>query len=417
MFIKRFFHVCCTVCVVAIFGMSASVSAQTWSLEQLAQQALSSHPAVLSKRSAAVAAKADVNAAEWQRYPTPGISSNADNKGEKFTQLSLQQPIWAGGRITAGIDSATSRYNASTKAIGESEQDILIKVVNAYIDAERWKTRREVNVENTRQHDLLLEMISRRVAVEASPAVDKDLANSRLFQAQNDLSVATQSLSNAFIQLSQLAGGQVTATSSIAINEALLPPNKEEAIKRAMDNSPILARLTFEMDAATADIDLKRSAYYPQLSLRYEKQNGFVQQGTPLVSTDRLMLMLEAQFGAGFSSAAGVDGAIARLDAAKQAHESAVRDLQQQVAIEWDDMVASRARLANASKASSSSREVFDSYSRQYTTGRKSWLDVLNSVREASQSDLTVADAVAQMSAASLRLIVLTGKFNFNLVP
>ncbi|MFA6971914.1 MAG: TolC family protein [Gallionella sp.] len=396
--------------------MSASANAQTWSLEQLAQQAVFSHPAVLSKRSAATAAQADVSAAEWQRFPTPGISTNTDSRGQQFTQLSLQQPIWTGGRITAGIASAQSRHNASTKAVAETGQDILIKVVNAYAEAERWKTRQGVSVENTKQHELLLKMISRRVELEASPAVDKELANSRLFQAENDQSVATQSLSNSFTQLSQLAGAQVTTTSAIAINESLLPPNKEEAIKRAMDNSPVLARLAFEVDAAAADIDSKRSAYFPQLAVRYEKQNGFIQQGFR-VNYDRLMLTLEAQFGAGFSSVAGVDGAIAKLDAARQAHESAARDLQQQVALDWDDMVASRARLSNASKASSSSKEVFESYTRQYTTGRKSWLDVLNSVREASQSELLVADAGAQMSAASLRLIVLTGKFNSNLVP
>jgi adhesin transport system outer membrane protein len=416
MFIRRFSHVCCTVCVVAMFGMSTSANAQTWSLEHVAQQALSSHPEVLSKRSAAVAAQADVSAAEWQRFPTPGLSTNTDNIGEKFWQISLQQPIWAGGRITAGIASAKSKHDASIKAIDETGQDILIKVVNAYIDAERWKTRREVNVENTRQHELLLEMISRRVAVEASPAVDKELAQSRLFQAENDLSVAAQSLSNSFIQLSQLAGEQVSSTKPVVIDESLLPPNKEEAIKRAMDYSPVLARLAFEADAAAADIDLKRSAYSPLLAVRYERQNGFIQQGLS-VTNDRVMLTLDSQFGAGLASVAGVDGAIAKLDAARQAHESAIRDLRQQVALEWDDMVASRDRLGNASKASSSSREVFESYTRQYTTGRKSWLDVLNSVREASQAELTVADATAQMSTASLRLIVLTGKFNFNLVP
>lgn len=411
MFIRRFSHVYCSACVVAAIGMNASANAQTWSLEQLSREALSSHPAVLSKRSAADAAQADVIAAEWQRYPTPAISTNTDNLGERYTQFSLQQPIWAGGRITAGIDSAASRYNASVKAIDETGQDILIKVVNAYIEAERWKTRQGVNVENTKQHERLLQMISRRVEVEASPSVDKELAQSRLLQAKNDLSVAAQSLSNSFIQLSQLAGGSVTSTEPVAIDESLLLPSREAAIKQAMDNSPVLARLTYEVKAATADVSLKRSAYFPQLAVRYEKQKGFIQQGYS-VSNDRVMLTLDVQLGAGLSSFAGVDSAKARLAAAKQEYEIAARDLRQQVALEWDDMVASRARLANASKASANSKEVFESYARQYTTGRKSWLDVMNSVREASQSELTVADAVAQLSAASLRLMVLTGKFN-----
>ena len=414
MSIRRLFHICC--CLVSALDISSHAYAQTWSLEPLAQQSLSSHPSILSKRSAAAAAQADVNAAEWQRYPTPGLSTNTDNQGEPFTQFSLQQPLWAGGRITAGIDSAKARQNASNRAIGEAGQDLLIKVVNAYVDAERWKKRREVSLENIRQHRQLLEMISRRVELEASPAVDRQLAQSRLFQAENDLSQATQSLSNSYIQLSQLAGEQVSATAPVAIDESQLPPSKEEAIKRALDISPTLSRLIYEANAATADIDMKRASYFPQLSLRYEKQNGFIQQGFR-VTNDRVMLTLDTQFGAGLSTAAGVDGAAARADAARQAHESAIRDLRQQVALDWDDMVASRARLENAAKASSSSKEVFESYTRQYTAGRKSWLDLLNSVREESQSEMMVADTAAQMSAASLRLIVLTGKFNSNLVP
>lgn len=396
--------------------MSAQVHAQTWTLEQLARQALSSHPAVLSKRSASNAAQADVSAAKWQRYPTPAISTNTDSKNEKFTMFSLQQPIWTGGRITAGIDSAELRHDASRKAIDEAGQDILIKLINAYVEAEHWKARQAISEESTRQQSDLLGMISRRVAVEASPAVDMELAQSRLYQAENELSSSAQSLSNAMTQLSQLSGSQVKETAPPAINVSLLPASKEAAIKLALDASPTLSRLKLEGDAAAADVDLKRSAWFPQLSLRYEKQDGFVQQGYR-VNYDRLMLTLEAQFGAGLSSVAGVDGAIARQDAARQARDSAERDLLQQVAIEWDDMVASRKRLANASKASAGSREVYESYTRQYTAGRKSWLDVLNSVREASQSALQEADATAQMAAASLRLMVLTGKFNIKQVP
>ena len=73
MLIKRLSHVSAAV---AIFGMSAAADAQTWSLEQLAKQALASHPAVLSKRSAAVAAQASVSVAEWQRYPPGNIDQH-----------------------------------------------------------------------------------------------------------------------------------------------------------------------------------------------------------------------------------------------------------------------------------------------------------------------------------------------------
>lgn len=55
------------------------------------------------------------------------------------------------------------------------------------------------------------------------------------------------------------------------------------------------------------------------------------------------------------------------------------------------------------------STEVFESYSRQYIAGRKTWIDVLNAVRETTQSDFALADARAQVVAAGERLRLRTG--------
>jgi adhesin transport system outer membrane protein len=55
--------------------------------------------------------------------------------------------------------------------------------------------------------------------------------------------------------------------------------------------------------------------------------------------------------------------------------------------------------------------EVSDSYARQYTTGRKTWIDVLNAVRETTQAELAMVDAAAQADAASLRLRLRTGQW------
>lgn len=128
------------------------------------------------------------------------------------------------------------------------------------------------------------------------------------------------------------------------------------------------------------------------------------------------MVVLDAQIGAGLSATAGVGAANGRREAAQQAREGAIRDLQQQVSIDWDNLTVSRLQLGNATRASSSSKEVFESYTRQYTAGRKSWLDVLNTVREASQYELLVSDVNAQMLGSALRLSLWVGKIT-PLVP
>jgi adhesin transport system outer membrane protein len=115
------------------------------------------------------------------------------------------------------------------------------------------------------------------------------------------------------------------------------------------------------------------------------------------------------QTGAGLSALSGVEAAIAKRDAVRQQREVALRDLRERVAMDWDEMVAASKRLENATLASRSSKEVYESYTRPYTAGRKTWLDVLNTVRESTQSEVAVADASAQAVGASLRLRLVTG--------
>src|SRR5476651_2415892 len=121
-----------TVVTTALALVSATAMAQTSSFEQIAKQALATHPAILSKLSSSAAAKADLEGASWQRYPTPTLEANNDNTGVRTTLLRVQQPLWAGGRIDAGIDAAQSRHQASETAIEETKQEIILRIIAAY---------------------------------------------------------------------------------------------------------------------------------------------------------------------------------------------------------------------------------------------------------------------------------------------
>ena len=117
----------------------------------------------------------------------------------------------------------------------------------------------------------------------------------------------------------------------------------------------------------------------------------------------------EAQTGAGLSALSGLDAALARQDAAQQQREAAVRDLRERLSVDCNEWQFAQERLDNARRASAVASEVHASYTRQYTAGKKGWLDVLNAVRESTQSDMAAANASAQASAAALRLQVLGG--------
>jgi len=54
--------------------------------------------------------------------------------------------------------------------------------------------------------------------------------------------------------------------------------------------------------------------------------------------------------------------------------------------------------------------DVMASYLRQYTVGRKSWLEVLNAQRDVATSRYGATDILASLTAARLKLDVLTGR-------
>ena len=392
-----------TLVLAALALLAGAAQAQpVWTFEQVMQSALASHPAMLGRRAAQAAAQADRQGAEWQRYPTPSIEASTQSSGGNAGLLRLEQPLWSGGRITANIDAAGSRLEAAGAALDEARLELSLRVIAAYTEALRLRARQQHATAGVEEHEKLLGMIRRRVTQEVSTLTDQRLAESRLYQAANDQSAATQARNNALAQLAQLAGRPVAEISAQGVNDLGAPAGLEAALAQALAWSPALRRLAHEEEAANADIAARRSAYLPQLALRLERNVGQAQDS-------RALLVLQAQPGAGLSSVSGVEAAIARREAARMARDTAERDARERVTLDWNERVAARLRLENAHLARAMSTEVFESYTRQYVIGRKTWIDVLNAVREATLSELAAEDARAQTLAASLRLRAQTG--------
>lgn len=388
-------------------------AAQDWTLESLMRATLEAHPALTGKRAQHAAAIADRSGAEWQRYPTPSLETTR-HEGSTGWLLRLDQPLWAGGRIDAGIAAAGSRVEAANAGVIESRNELALKVVAAGIEARRQQERLAITRAGLAEHTRLLDMIQRRVAQEVSPSADLALAESRRLTSANEVSVANQALLAALTQLGQLTGQTVERVAAGGF-DATAPADTvtsaaagERLIKRALDHAPVLRRLARELDAANAEIDAKRAVYSPQVLLRLENSYS----GLPGAQRDnRAMLVLQAQPGAGMSAVAGVEAAVARREAARMAQEVAVREIRERVSLDLNEWLSAGERVANAERVRSTATEVSVSYARQYVAGRKTWLDVLNAVREASQAELSLVDAQTQQQAAALRLRILTGGF------
>jgi adhesin transport system outer membrane protein len=62
-----------------------------------------------------------------------------------------------------------------------------------------------------------------------------------------------------------------------------------------------------------------------------------------------------------------------------------------------------------------SSQSIQQAYDRQFVSGKKSWLDVMNAARELAQTETQLADATGGLLASSWRLGMLTTAFSLPL--
>lgn len=386
-------------------ALGASVAAGE-NFDGLLKEALATHPAVEGRRAGLEAARADREGTEWQRFPTPSIESNARNAGGNSSIFAVEQPLWTGGRISAGIRAAGFREAAAQAAVVEAKQTTALRVILAYTEVLRQKQRQDFAKAAVDEHDKLLALITRRVQQEISPPADRDFAQARLAQTATDLSFANQSLQIAQGQLGYLVGRQIQNVEAIRLEGRAIPAVLDDALVLAVGISPVLARLEQDALAAGEDVTTKRSVIMPQLSFRLEKQTGSL----PTVLPDnRAMLVLRAQPGAGLSAGSAIAAAQRRKDEARLAREEAERNVREQVQTAFAEWRAAHVRLESTRQSTEMSQSVFSSYTRQYVTGRKTWIDVLNAVREVSQSQFTLADAEALLQASALRLWLLTG--------
>ena len=377
-------------------------------VERALKLALDAHPLIQSARGQFDAAQDDLSASKWRRFPTIGASSLDSSTDTNQETTTASMPIWLGGRLNADVDLATARRDGAYSAIYESQQTVMIETINVFFEFYRSDQKLIIANQNVDEHQRLYEIIQRRAIASTSPDVDTMLALARLQYAKSAQIQASSSLLISRSSLELLVNDSVNAV-YVAKQLQSLDTNIEEAVIKGLAVSPRLKRLAYEVDGLDASVKSARSALFPQVSVGYEKRYGDL-----LFSQEREEVFVSVDFqpGAGLSVISSVSAAKARKKAALNTLEAEKRDLRRQIKIAWNEYTSASLQLEPTKNLVSATSSVVDSYLRQYAVGKKSWLDVLNAQREATQAKNTLVDYEVSQLGALYRLRVLLNEIN-----
>jgi len=380
-------------------------------LAQLIAQAIKNHPSVAVAHAQLGAARAEVDTARAQYYPTPSVQVLQD-QGRTSTVLALQQPLWAGGRIEAGLAAANSRSNAAQVDIEAAQYALALRVTGAWAAWVQAHGRGEVLDKGVTLLNVYSQSVARRIAGGISGNVDLALVSARVAQTQGDLDAARSAQRNALARLVQLTGQplrpQDLATALATDDNDTTVPRLDALLSHGVMRSAALKRQEADIQTAQHEIKQSRAVLWPTLSLRAQHQHN---EATGLNTNDnRVMLVLDYTPGAGLSAGANINAAQARWLALHENLEAARRDLIETITADFEDHQASSERARSMQRTINSNAEVLASYDRLFVAGKQSWLDVMNAARELIQAQTTLIDVAAQRIAARARLRLHAGE-------
>ncbi|MDI9335402.1 MAG: TolC family protein, partial [Cytophagales bacterium] len=378
-----------------------------------------------------------IDAAKWQYYPTPSLlTERAANETYKSfgvttsSTLRIEQPLWSGGRLDAAAQSAAIKHEAARISVEETQWGIALHTLDAWQNLRLAQGRERAGAALILQLQNLSAMMERRVAQQVSPAIDAQLLQARLAQAKSDQRLAEAAIAAAKARLVQWAGeaalAAVAASSYTSPSTSTVPPadkrlhsfasrqgaavdvamsaTRDAAIHADVARTPSLMRYEQEIRLAQQDIRLKQADQWPSVYARLDRQlSDYGSLGTK-TAINTLYLGLQYSPGAGLAVRSEVLALGARLQSLESDRDTLIRQIKDTIASEWRDYEASSERIQMAMEVQSGNAELFESYTRLFVAGKRSWLELLNTLREQNSADIQLSDLAAQQEASYFRL-------------
>lgn len=375
-------------------------------LTGLLELAMVQHPTILQSRSQAQAAGYDLAAAKWGRFPTLSSELRSDST---YTQsiAKLEQPLWAGGRISGRVDQGEANLRAAEAAVREAELNALTQVSTSFFEVLRLSSRLQTADENVQEHQRLSDMITRRLQAQISPQADVTLAQARLQQAITERLQIQRQLETTRNSLTQWAGpieGSPVAPGQVRYARS---PSAQDMANRVLEASAQRTKLQAQIESAEAQIRVAQAQGLPTVVAGVQR----IVSGPNPFNMDRNHSYVGVQYqpGAGLSALSGISAALARKEAAERELQALDRSLENQAKSLYSDIDVLQAQLQPAQDLLVGTSDLVDSYLRQYQIGRKNWLDVLNALREKTQAHYNLADVRFTLQQSQVRMLLLSG--------
>lgn len=382
-------------------------------IDNLISMVFETHPNIKMYQHAVKGAEAGVDGAKWNYFPTPAIGTNYSTKSIDGTTVSLEQPLWTGGKLDAAYDMAVANKDASQYSLKESGYllvETLLNTLQTYLKAKEDL----IALQNGKERlSRLEEMIMRREDSGVSSKADIELLRARVYQIETNINTTKNRKAIALAQLELLIGRNLGDELNFKNFPIYTYSSSDNVVKSMISQHPTLEKLDAQIAYAKAERDKAKAAIMPNVSIKAQKIYGSSSLYYQSNDNDAIVyLSVQASPGAGLSSLATREMAEVKIMQLTQEKNSKKQDLIDKTLTAYNNYLFADSHIGIQENSINASQNVFESYIRLFLTGKRQWLDLVTASRELTDNELGYNETKIMHLIASYQLALLDGKFN-----
>lgn len=363
-------------------------------------QMLEQHPSVRSAEQQIQAAVQELDAARWQYFPTPSVGAESSNQtntllDSKIRFARLQQPLWTGGRLTAQSERANAQLEFARATWREQRHSLASRWLELWGEAAAAKLRIDAFEQSEQQHLRYVQLVRSRAREGQIARTEEQLSIARLASVQADLEQARTQYRQGMSKLKQMLGTASSFDIEPTLSQLSLLQSEPKTLEllqaHAQETHPLLQKSLAQIQIAKADADLARSRLAPEVYVRAEIMHGDITG-----ETRKTYVGFSTSLGGGLSNLNAVASAQSRVLAQEQELEARRKDLFDLLASDQLQQQSQILRYQQLQHALAAADAYLQSSETQFSAGRRSWQELMNSAREKAQLLAQLADTGAQ---------------------
>lgn len=404
---------------------SVAMPAQATTLEEAIAAAMNHAPEIEAARADTDAADARIKEVRGQGLPSATLSGMigygrldprgffglpAANVTPRAAQLTIEQPLFMGGRVGAGIARARAGREAARAGETMTRSQIVVATVQAYGDVLTTHRMVALYEQMVAQMEEIHHQARLRYKAGDSPSTDVAQAVARLAEAQAALEGARAFAVSADARFTNLTGLAPQDLQPVPASP-VLPASLDEALDSARANNPALKHAEAVLDAARAEARGARAERLPTIGA-FAEGATVRDQFFPDYRSDAATVGVHARwqiFAGGRVSAKVMesDSAVRAADARVRAARAVVDE---QTISAFAGVRSASLVEAAASQQALAAAQARDSVRHEVRVGMKPQLDLLDAEREATSAAVNEARAQSDRIIAAYRLLAVIGR-------